>query len=181
LLREPLAFSKLRNANTLLEKLEGIKTLDGPNYDRGAKTVTDGALIVTGERYLAEVTSGLGGTFTYSTPGEPIEIDLILSGTALPDAAARTGLMWHTAHRHAVARRCDDRRVRHRRRRVAAGRIAGRTYWLFYRPDLDWMKISGISFIVDEGSRPVKRIAIRMSVDLRCRRKGPGCRIWRHP
>lgn len=97
LLREPLTFSKLKNANTLLEQVQRIETLDGPKYDRIAKTVKDGALIVTGERDVAETTPGLGGSFTYCTLGEPIEMDAILSGTALPDAAAMAGLLWHTA------------------------------------------------------------------------------------
>lgn len=71
LLREPLTFSKLRNAATLLEKVQQIETLDGPKFDRIAKTVKDGALIVTGERDVAETTPGLGGAFTYCTLGEP--------------------------------------------------------------------------------------------------------------
>ena len=140
LLREPLTFSKLKNANTLLEKVQGIETLDGPKYDRIAKTVKDGALIVTGERDVAEVTSGLGGSFTYCTLGDPIEMDAILSGTTLPDPAAMAGLLWHTAT--ATPLRADaitaapeigDGVVR-------LGEFAGRTYWLFYRPDLDWLK-----------------------------------------
>lgn len=97
LLREPLTFTKLRNANSLLERVQGIETLDGPKFDRIAKNVKDGALIVTGERDVAEVTPGLGGLFTYCTLGEPIEMDAILSGIALPDAAAMAGLLWHTA------------------------------------------------------------------------------------
>jgi adenine-specific DNA-methyltransferase len=102
--------------------------------------VRDGALIVTGERDVAEVTSGLGGTFTYCTLGEPIEMDAILSGTALPDAAAIAGLLWHTAtatpliaDAMAAAPEIGDGVAR-------LGEFAGRTYWLFYRPDLDWLK-----------------------------------------
>lgn len=140
LLREPLTFSKLRNANALLEKVQGIETLDGPKYDRITKTVKDGALIVTGEREIAEITSGLGGTFTYCTLGEPIEMDAILSGTALPDATAMASLLWHTATATplaadaiTVAPEIGDGVAR-------LGEFAARTYWLFYRPDLDWLK-----------------------------------------
>lgn len=140
LLREPLSFSKLRNANALLEKVQGIETLDGPKYDRIKSTVKDGALIVTGERDVAETTPGLGGTFTYCTLGQPIEMDAILSGEALPSLDAMAGLLWHTATAQPFdpaamtpAPDIGDGAVR-------LGEFAGRTYWLFYRDDLDWLK-----------------------------------------
>lgn len=140
LLREPLTFSKLRNANTLLEKVQGIETLDGPKYDRITKTVRDGALVVTGERDVAEVTSGLGGTFTYCTLGEPIEMDAILSGTALPDAAAMAGLLWHTATATPLPVNAMTAAPEIGEGVARLGEFAGRTYWLFYRPDLEWLK-----------------------------------------
>lgn len=140
LLREPLTFSKLRNANTLLEKVQGIETLDGPKYDRIVKTVRDGALIVTGERDVGEVTSGLGGSFTYCTLGEPIEMDAILSGTALPDVAAMAGLLWHTATANPLPADTMAAAPEIGEGVARLGEFAGRTYWLFYRPDLDWLK-----------------------------------------
>jgi adenine-specific DNA-methyltransferase len=140
LLREPLTFSKLRNANTLLEKVQGIETLDGPKYDRIIKTVKDGALIVTGERDVAEVTSGLGGTFTYCSLGEPIEMDAILSGKALPDAAAMAGLLWHTATATPLPADALTAAPEIGEGVARLGEFAGRTYWLFYRPELDWLK-----------------------------------------
>ncbi len=140
LLREPLTFSKLRNANALLEKVQGIETLDGPKYDRIGKAVKDGAMIVTGERDVAETTPGLGGGFTYCTLGAPIEMDAILSGEALPSLDAMAGLLWHTATAQpfdpaamAPAPDIGEGVVR-------LGEFAGRTYWLFYRDDLDWLK-----------------------------------------
>lgn len=140
LLREPLTFSKLRNANALLEKVQGIETLDGPKYDRIKSTVKDGALIVTGERDVAETTPGLGGAFTYCALGAPIEMDAILSGEALPSLDAMAGLLWHTATAQPFdpaamtpAPDIGDGTMR-------LGEFAGRTYWLFYRDDLDWLK-----------------------------------------
>lgn len=140
LLREPLTFSKLRNASTLLEKVQAIETLDGLRFDRIAKTVKDGALIVIGESDVAEVTSGLGGTFTYCTLGEPIEMDTILSGTALPDATAMAGLLWHTATATPLSADAMTAAPEIGEGVARLGVFAGRTYWLFYRPDLDWLK-----------------------------------------
>lgn len=140
LLREPLTFSKLRNAGTLMEAVQRIETLDGPKFDRIKPTVKDGALIVTGERDVAEVTSGLGGSFTYCTLGDPIEMDAILSGAALPDTAAMAGLLWHTATATPLPPGAMADAPEIGEGVAKLGTFAGRTYWLFYRPDLDWLK-----------------------------------------
>lgn len=140
LLREKITFTKLRNANSLMEKVQQIETLDGPKYDRIAKTVRDGALIVTGERNVQETAPGLGGEFTYCTLGAPIEMEKILSGEGLPTLEAIAGLLWHTA----TATTLEGNAI------ISKGDIAdglyqlgehgGRTYWLAYKPDLDWLK-----------------------------------------
>lgn len=140
LLREPVTFSKLRNANTLLEKVQQIETLDGPKYDRITKTVKDGALIVTGERDVAETTPGLGGEFTYCTLGAPVGMDTILSGEALPARDAIAGLLWHTATAHPFdsGNLTDAPDIGEGVAKL--GSHAGRTYWLIYRDDRDWLK-----------------------------------------
>lgn len=140
LLREPITFSKLKNANTLLEKVQAIETLDGPKFDRIAKTVKDGALIVTGERDVAETTPGLGGTFTYCNLGAAIEMDAILSGEGLPDVAAMAGLLWHTATATPFIEADMVPAPETGEGLATLGSFAGRTYWLIYKPDRDWLK-----------------------------------------
>lgn len=142
LLREQITMTKLRNANTLLEKVQAVETLDGPKFDRIRSTVKKGALIVTGERDCDGTAPGLGGEFTYCTLGAAIDVDSILSGDALPDLPAFAGLLWHTA----TATPLNTAGV------TPAAHIAdglhklgvhgGRTYWLHYKPDLDWLKSS---------------------------------------
>lgn len=140
LLRENITFTKLKNANALMEQVQKIETLDGPKYDRIAKTVKDGTLIVTGERKVEEKTQGLGGTFTYCTLGKAIEMDAILSGTALPDEAAMAGLLWHTATATPLPADAMTPAPDISEGVSRLGTFAGRTYWLFYRPDRDWLK-----------------------------------------
>lgn len=140
LLREPLSYSKLRNANALLEQVQRVETLDGSNFDRISKTVKDGALVVTGERAVEETTPGIGGAFTYCTLGEPIEMDAILSGAALPDEAAMAGLLWHTATATPLPTGAMTAAPEIGEGVARLGEFAGRTYWLIYRPDLDWLK-----------------------------------------
>ena len=140
LLREPLTFSKLKNANDLLEQVQRIETLDGPKYDRIKPTVKDGVLIVTGERDVAETAPGLGGEFTYCTLGAPIEMDAILSGEGLPDPAAMAGLLWHTATAQPFDPASMTPAPQIGESMARLGEFAGRTYWLIYRDDLDWLK-----------------------------------------
>ena len=159
LLREPLTMSKLRQANTLLEMVQRIETLDGPKFDRIRPAVKDGALIVTGERDCEETAPGLGGAFTYCTLGAPIDVDSILSGEGLPDVPAIAGLLWHTA----TATPLDPASV------VSATEIAdglhrlgthgGRTYWLLYTPDLAWLK-SGAAALSLSMARAVAASAV---------------------
>ncbi|MGJ0237304.1 site-specific DNA-methyltransferase [Novosphingobium fluoreni] len=140
LLREPITFSKLKQANTLLEKVRAIETLDGPRYDRIAKTVKDGALIVTGERNVEERTEGLGGTFTYCTLGDPIDMDGLLTGEDLPAVEGLAALLYHTATSLAF----DQTKLKPEPAIgdgvMRLGDANGRHLWLIYKPDLDWLK-----------------------------------------
>lgn len=140
LLREPITFTKLKNANAMLEKVQQIKTLDGPKFDRIKSTVKDGALIVTGERDCTEAAPGLGGTFTYCTLGDAIDMDGLLTGADLPALLPLAALLYHTA----TAQAFDSGQLvpapeisAHVYRLGAAN---GRHLWLFYKPDLDWLK-----------------------------------------
>lgn len=142
LLREPLTFSKLKQSNSLLEQVQRIETLDGPKYDRIAKTVKDGALIVTGERAVKERTEGLGGSFTYCELGAPIDMDGLLTGAELPDAAAMAALLYHTATAQAFDPASLLPVPSLGEGVMQLGVANGRTLWLIYKPDLDWLKSS---------------------------------------
>lgn len=158
LLREPLTFSKLRNANALLEKVQQIETLDGPKYDRIKSSVKDGALIVTGERDCDETAPGLGGSFTYCTLGEAIDMDGLLTGDDLPAVEALAALLFHTATNQAFdagqmapAPEIGDGVYR-------LGDANGRHLWLFYKPDLDWLK-SGDAALTLSNARAIAAAA----------------------
>jgi adenine-specific DNA-methyltransferase len=140
LLRQPITFTKLKNANAMLEKVQQIETLDGPKFDRIKSTVKDGALVVTGERDCTETAAGLGGTFTYCTLGDAIDMDGLLTGADLPALQQLAALLYHTA----TAQAFDTGQLvpvpdigAHVYR---LGEANGRHLWLFYKPDLDWLK-----------------------------------------
>lgn len=134
LLREQLNWRTLCNAGELVYKVEAIENLYGHEYERIKKEVKGGELIVTGEKTVTERAEGLGGTFTYCTLGDPVELDKLLSGETLPPYAALGAALFHMATSHALesaAVREDD---------FYLGATEGQHVWLIYKPDLDWLK-----------------------------------------
>ncbi len=134
LMREKITWSKLQKARKLTETVEKIENLHGHEYDAIKKTVKEGELIVTGEKAVAERAEGFGGTFTYCTLGEPIELDKVLSGETLPSYAGIGAVLFHMATNRALdpATVCEDD--------FYLGATEGYHVWLIYRPDLEWLK-----------------------------------------
>ncbi|MYE26302.1 MAG: site-specific DNA-methyltransferase [Chloroflexi bacterium] len=84
---------------------------------------------------------GLGGSFTYYTLGEPLNNSKMLSGESLPSYRDMAVCMYHTATGQAIDPASVD--------------ISGekpfyqdreRDFWLFYKPDLEWLKGSDSTF-----------------------------------
>lgn len=134
LLREKLTWTKLQKADALTHKVEGIENLHGHEYTRITKQVKDGELIVTGEKVIEDRTEGLGGSFTYCTLGDPVELDKVLTGEVLPGFAALGSVLFHMA----TSRPLDPAMLREDD--FYLGEVAGQHLWLIYRPDLDWLK-----------------------------------------
>lgn len=78
--------------------------------------------------------SGLGGTFTYCTLGDPVELDKVLSGETLPPYAGLGVALFHMATNHAL----DPAAVREDE--FYLGAADDLHVWLIYKPDLDWLK-----------------------------------------
>lgn len=134
LLRERLNWRVLSNSADLVHNVGAIENLHGHEYDRIKKEVKDGELIVTGEKTVAERAEGLGGTFTYCTLGDPVELDKVLSGETLPPYAGLGAALFHMATNHALhpatMREAD----------FYLGATEGQHVWLIYKPDLEWLK-----------------------------------------
>ena len=134
LLRERLNWRALTNARDLVHKVEAIENLHGHEYDRIKKEVKGGDLIATGEKTVAERAEGLGGSFTFCTLGDPVELDKMLTGETLPSYAGLGAALFHMATNHAL----DPASVREGD--FYLGTTEGQHVWLIYRPDLDWLK-----------------------------------------
>ena len=134
LLREKITWSTLRKADQLIQSVQGIENLHAHEYDTINKTVKDGELIVTGKKSVKERADGLGGTFTYCTLGEPVELDRILQGESLPPYASLGAVLFHMATSFAL----ETNGVRESD--FYLGETDDQCVWLIYKPDLDWLK-----------------------------------------
>jgi len=135
--RERLTFTSLKKADKLLAQVESIKNLEDHRFDRIKSEVKDGELVVRGERDVTEKTQGLGGSFTYCTLGEPIELDALLTGDNLPGFEQLGNLLFHIAANEARPAGAASEEV------AGCGYLGespARHVWLIYRPGLDFLK-----------------------------------------
>lgn len=134
LLREKLNWKKLQNFSKTEEDIEKIENLHGHEYDKVKKAVSNGELVVTGEKTINERAEGLGGEFTYCTLGDPIEMDKILTGEALPSFVDLATVLFHTATNLPGNPAVVDADT------FYMGEANGQMLWLVYKPELDWLK-----------------------------------------
>ncbi|MDE2663771.1 MAG: site-specific DNA-methyltransferase [Gemmatimonadota bacterium] len=134
LLREKITWSKLRNCRKITQAVEAIGNLHGHEYDRIRRQVKDGELVVTGETAVAERKEGVGGSFTYCTLGDPLELDKLLTGETLPSYHGLGAALFH------MATNCAFDPTSSREADCYLGDAGGRHVWLIYKPDLDWLK-----------------------------------------
>ena len=134
LMREKLNWKKLEKAADLVTKVEGIENLEGADFDKITKQIKEGELIVTGETKVEERAEGLGGSFTYCTLGDPVEMDKILTGESLPAYDQLGALLFHMANNRPLDMAGIDQGVNY------LGQSEDRHVWLIYRDDLEWLK-----------------------------------------
>jgi adenine-specific DNA-methyltransferase len=110
------------------------RLLEGKDYDKIRKEIKDGMLTVTGERKIEEKVPGLGGSFTYCTLGEPINVESLLTGKGLPGFEALARYVFYTATGRSLETVAKP----------AADGFVGETelfrIHLFYQPDTAWLR-----------------------------------------
>ena len=136
LMRKSLNFTDLKRSDKLLDQISSIENLDAYRFDKIEKTVKNGELLVEGVKAISERTEGLGGSFTYCTLGEAIDIDRMLTGESLPSAEALGALLFHMATN-------EVKPVIKKAQSVGAcsylGESASFHVWLIYQPKLDFL------------------------------------------
>lgn len=136
LLREKLNFTNLKKSDKLLDHIASIENLEGHRFNTIKKEVKDGDLIVTGEKSIKDRTDGLGGSFTFCTLGEPLELDKLLTGQSLPSFDALGAVLFHMATNQSF----DGAQMVEKDGVGYLGESDGFHVWLIYQPNLDFLK-----------------------------------------
>jgi len=134
LLREKLSWKALEKPEKLKDAVAAIANLHGHEFDKIKKEIKDAELIVTGEKKVDERAEGLGGEFTYCTLGEPVELDKILTGQALPAFEALGAVLFNMATSQAFDTSAMDAETGY------LGKASGQHVWLIYEPNIEWLK-----------------------------------------
>lgn len=134
LLRATVNFTAFKNSHKLMAQVDAIENLHGHEYDKITKTIKDDTLLVVGEKDIQDKVDGLGGTFTYCTLGEPIDLKGLLSGEKLPAFEQIGGWLFNTATNEAF------NPTNANSKEFYLGESARYNVWLYYKPDLDFLK-----------------------------------------
>ncbi len=146
LLREKLTWTRVQKAAELLSTVESIRSREGfadphdlaravdRRFDRLQVKVEGGDLLVQGETTISERVEGLGGEFTFSSLGDPIDPEGILSGRTLPDFESLGAWLFYTATGGTLDRRAV------RPGDWYLGEAQNRHLWLIYKPELAFLK-----------------------------------------
>ena len=134
LLRENITWTKFKNSNKLQDQVERIENQNGHEFDRISKKIDKGQLIVTGEIKVDHQTEGLGGSFTYCTLKDPINIDKMLTGKVLPSFQELGELLFHITTNEVLNIHETQEQD------FYLGMNRERHVWLLYKPDLNWLK-----------------------------------------
>ena len=134
LLRKRLNWKELQKARELVAQVDGIEKLESSTYDKIAKQIKNGELIVTGEKKVKEKTEGLGGCFTFCTLGNEMDVDKILTGQDLPDYKALAHILFYTATNQSLKARSI------KEEEFYLGKTDTQHIWMLYKPDINWLR-----------------------------------------
>ncbi|MCF5866193.1 site-specific DNA-methyltransferase [Aeromonas veronii] len=156
LLSEKITWSVFEKKHAeLLEKIAKVEAKHSKDFDNIKKELKDGVLTVTGERKVDEFSPGIGGSFTYCTLGEPIQIESLLTGDAMPSFDALARYVFYTATGQSLATVAN----------ASADGFIGETdlfrIHLFYRPDSEWLRSNEAALNADKVAEIVKKNATK--------------------
>ncbi len=103
-------------------------------FDKIETRIDDGVLRVEGIKRVARHADGLGGSFTYCTLGEAVDLEKLLSGERLPAFEALGAWLLYTAT-GATLPAAPAQAPPH-----YLGETPDRHVWMIYRPELHFLK-----------------------------------------
>lgn len=155
LLERKLTWSEIKKAETLLEEVKNTEAAYKDQFDKITTKVEKGVLKVTGERNVKEKAPGLGGSFTYCTLGEPLEIEKLLDPEgSLPAFDSLAEWLRHTAG--AGDKPVPITGLDAELAEWSLGRHSDVAYWLIYRPDREFLTSPDAALTLDLARRIAK-------------------------
>jgi adenine-specific DNA-methyltransferase len=151
LFRKRLNVTALKGAEKLLAEVESVEKLEGQSYDQVRKEIQDGDLVVIGEKEIKSKREGLGGSFTFCTLGDPLDIDSLLTGNSLPDYATLGSWLFHTATGEPI----DSKKIKESAQYL--GESKDRHLWLLYKPDAGFLQSPASALTLDLAQAIAKR------------------------
>jgi adenine-specific DNA-methyltransferase len=137
LFKKSLTFTDIKRSDRLLNQIASLENLENHRFDEIEKKVKDGVLLVEGVRTVTERTPGVGGSFTYCTLGEALDMDRMLTGESLPSFDDLGALLFHMATN-------EVKPVAGALETIDGcgylGESATFHVWLIYQPELDFLK-----------------------------------------
>jgi adenine-specific DNA-methyltransferase len=161
LYREKITWSNFaKKQQQIIRQVEHFEEKAGPSFDKVKKEIKDGVLTVTGERKIKDKVTGLGGSFTFCTLGEPIQIESLLTGKGLPNFDSLARYVFYTATGQSLEKVAKP----------ATDGFIGETelfrIHLFYQPDPAWLRSNEAALNADlvkaigAGNRKGKRAIV---------------------
>ncbi|SHJ84345.1 adenine-specific DNA-methyltransferase [Halomonas caseinilytica] len=143
-----------------MDQVESIENLHAHEYDKIKKQIKDGVLTVTGERKVEKTAPGLGGSFTYCTLGELIDVESLLTGKDMPGFEALARYVFYTATGQSLEKVGKP----------APDGLIGETdlfrVHLFYQPDKEWLRSNEAALnaervtAIEQGNKGGKRAIV---------------------
>jgi adenine-specific DNA-methyltransferase len=136
LLKRSITFTDLKNSTKLLQQIASIENMESHRFDKIEKKVKDGELLVEGVKSITERVEGLGGSFTYCTLGEAIDMEKMLTGENLPGFEQLGAMLYYMATNEVI----DPAMIVEKDGCGYLGESSSFHVWLIYKPELDFLK-----------------------------------------
>ncbi len=136
LLKKSITYTDLKNSTKLLQQIAGIENMESHRFDKIEKKVKDGELLVEGVKSITDRVEGLGGSFTYCTLGEAIDMDKMLTGENLPGFEQLGAMLYYMATNEVI----DPAMIVEKDGCGYLGESSSFHVWLIYKPELDFLK-----------------------------------------
>lgn len=127
-------WTEFKNSSKTIKIMDSIQEKYGDSFHKYAREIKGGVLRLYGLRETSDMVPGLGGSFTYCTLGEPIDIESLLTGEGMPGFEALARYVFYTATGQSLDKVGKP----------AADGLIGETdlfrIHLFYQPDKAWLR-----------------------------------------